>query len=82
MMKTAWKTLQTLLVPFKLLHKAVTFVTNFALLLFLYLFGIGVVSVLGKLFKTTFLPMKEETASYWKENKVSTRREEAYRRMF
>ena len=59
--------LEKILIPFKIFHKSITFVTNLVLLSFVYFLGIGPTSLIGKIMKKPFLKLKEEKESYWED---------------
>ncbi|MBS3140787.1 hypothetical protein J4405_01420 [Candidatus Woesearchaeota archaeon] len=71
----------------KKLHKVVTGtiinIVNFILLLPVYFIGVGITSIIAKLFKKGFLNLKKENKkSYWTNNEVKKGEIEDYYRQF
>lgn len=59
----------------------ITDIVNFILLFFVYFIGIGIVSIIGKLFGKHFMDLKFSSSS-WVENKLKTKPLEGYYRLF
>ncbi len=59
-------------------NTAITLVT----LLFVYIFGVGITSVIGKLAKKKFLDLGSERPSYWKVLEQKEQSVEDYKRSF
>ena len=69
----------------KLFGASVVNVTNFILLFPVYIVGIGLTSVISKLFKTHFLNLKKidkKAKSYWEDRTVEDKDLEKYYRQF
>lgn len=61
----------------------VTNIINFVLLLVVYIFGIGIVAIISKLFGKHYLDLKKtQNRSNWKEHKVTKQPLEDYCRTF
>jgi uncharacterized protein YqhQ len=68
---------------FRSFQHTLTNIVNFILLLIVYIFGIGIVAVISKLFRKHYLGLiKEGDKSNWKENKLTKQPLEKYYRMF
>ena len=68
---------------FRNFSHAITNLVNFVLLLIVYLFGIGLVSVISKIFRKHFLELKKTNSkSNWHEHKVTRQQLDKYYRMF
>lgn len=69
---------------FRNFSHTITNIINFFLLLAVYIFGIGIVSVISKLFGKHFLDLKKSgnNKSNWHEHKVTKQPIEKYYRSF
>lgn len=57
-------------------------VINFILLTFVYFFGVGITSIIAKIFGKHFLEYKTNKNTYWSELNLSKRKKEEYYRQF
>jgi hypothetical protein len=68
---------------FKAFPHTVTNIVNFVLLMIVYVFGVGLVSAISKLFGKHFIFLKKSgNKSNWKDHKVSKEPLEKYYRTF
>lgn len=80
MYKRVFSFIKNLLEP---IAKVVSFVVNFALLFIVYFIGIGLTSMVAKLFGKHFLDIKKQNKkSNWIEHKVTKQPLEDYHRTF
>lgn len=62
--------------------KIISTIVNFILLSIVYLVGVGLTSIIAKLFGNHFLDLKPKKASNWIEHKITKESIEKYYRMF
>ena len=68
---------------FRNFSHAITNIVNFVLLFLVYIIGIGIVSIAGKLFGKHFLDIKKQGKnSNWHEHKITKQPLEKYYRTF
>ena len=61
----------------------ITNIINFFLLSIVYIIGVGLTSILSKIFKKHFLELKKtRSKTYWKKNKINKEPLETYYRQF
>ena len=80
MLKKVWEAIKTVLEP---VGKVMSGIVNFILLAVVYFIGVGVVSIIMKLFGKHFLELKKQNKkSNWTEHKVTKQPIEDYYRTF
>ena len=66
----------------KMFGEDIASLVNFILLTFVYFFGVGITSIIAKIFGKHFLESKKNKNSYWSELNLSKRKKEEYYRQF
>lgn len=80
MLKEIWNIIKSILEP---IAKAISSVVNLVLLFIVYFIGIGIVSIIMKLFGKHFLELKKQNkSSNWQEHKITKQPLEQYYRTF
>lgn len=79
MFKKIFHAIKKILEP---IGKIISSIVNFILLGIVYFVGIGITSIIFKLFGKHFLDLKNNKASYWEERNLSKEPIEKYHRMY
>lgn len=79
MYKKVYNIIKKVLEP---IGKVISTIINFILLGVVYFIGIGLTSIIAKLFGKHFLDLKPKKGSNWTEHKITKEPKENYYRMF
>ena len=75
--------LKKILKPLEFLGKIISSMVNFILLSIVYFLGIGLTSIIAKIFNKKFLDLKKENKkTYWEEKEMSDKEFQDYFRQF
>ena len=75
--------LKKILKPLEFLGKIISSMVNFILLSIVYFLGIGLTSIIAKVFNKKFLDLKKENKkTYWEEKEMSDKEFQDYFRQF
>jgi len=75
--------LKKILKPLEFLGKIISSIINFILLSIVYFLGIGLTSIIAKIFNKKFLDLKKENKkTYWEEKEMSDKEFQDYFRQF
>jgi hypothetical protein len=66
----------------KWISNILTLIINFILLSIVYFIGVGITSLIAKLFGKIFIKTKNKKSSYWIDLKLKTKNEDSYYRQF
>tara|TARA_Y100000310_G_scaffold167546_2_gene167422 strand:- start:61990 stop:62229 length:240 start_codon:yes stop_codon:yes gene_type:complete len=66
----------------KIFGEDIASIVNFILLTFVYFLGVGLTSVIAKIFGKRFLEFKKEKKSHWSDLNLDKKKKEGYYRQF